>query len=386
MIITHNYYIDFLKSFDVFLRNILDDSETTFLSSQNLQRIENNFGSKTVLTHKLYGDESYEYPNAMIDIQDIKPFDNVIPISQHLRPNNNSLDTFYIASNKTKNTNIFVETRLMLIDLNIKINVETSADLLNYYHIILNKLPVNFTFVDYNFGMFINLDEIGTEDQWDLSDDMYNIFKFSNNTLRDYESWSTVFTDQPMFELQSISKTEDKENMKYSVNISMLCTFRIPYKINYETPQEIKRIIVSIDTNEVVNIPEDLYPVLIDNDLNEFNKIQKGLFLDQKEDIEFLEDKINIFIDSEVFNDLKNNQDKKIMLFWKINDKSYNIPLNPELKDILLSEDKLNTIQVINKDIVSNINEIKLLNDSEFIDPENSGYNPRIYTLLYITP
>jgi hypothetical protein len=269
MILTHNYYIDFLKSLNSFIYKRFLASEAIFASSQPIQKIEYNISSKTITTYQLYGKESYEYPNVMIDLLDIRGDNGVSSISRNAYGLISTMNTFELTYNETKKQSIFVELKRYLINFNIRINVETAADMLNYYHVISNNIPLNFTFVDYKFNYFIDISWIFNQLNWHEDNNIINFIKDSHVINIDEASayhYYSLHETQPEFEFTSITKEEDKENMKYAVNINCIAAIFIPFILYTDSWRRIDRIIIHTDLTGYKETP-----ILLDIDTNVFN-------------------------------------------------------------------------------------------------------------------
>ena len=268
MIVTHNYYIDFLKSFNAFLSKRFLSPEVTALSSQPIQKIEYNISSKTITTYQLYGNESFEYPNIIIDLLDIRADEGISSISRNAYGLIPSLSTFELTYNETKNESILLEVKRYFLNFNIRVNLESSGDLINYYHIISNNVPFNFTFIDYKFNYFIDISNIFNNLNWHEDDNIINLIKDNRSINTDETSsyhYYSLFETQPEFEFTSITKEEDKENMKYAININCVAAINIPYILYTRSNIRIDRIIISTDLNSYNETP-----ILLDMDAKIF--------------------------------------------------------------------------------------------------------------------
>jgi len=299
MIVTHNYYVDFLKSFNIFLKKVFNPLLSK--TGQDIQKIEYNIGSNTLLKYNLYGNESYEYPNIIIDLTDVRGDEGVSGIKNNIYGLINNINTVYLCDNMTKNEYIKCDLKKYILNFNIQINVETAADLLNYYHLVVNRIPINFTFVDYSFFYSVEVTEFVKN--WDfINDDIYNIFLFPDPTERDKNQYFSYIEIQPEFEFTSITKSEDKENMKYSINLNVLASVLLPSFLYGNAFQYFDRVIFDISTTDDIQ-----WPILIDtNNIFESNKIKKGINI-QKEN--FILKNNNIEIDLSSYNIILNQND-----------------------------------------------------------------------------
>jgi len=264
MVITHNYYIDFLKSFNAFLSKRFLSPDVITLSSQPIQKIEYNISSKTITTYQLYGNESYEYPNIIIDLLDVRVDEGISAIARNAYGLVPTYNTYELCYNETHNNSILLEVKRYFLNFNIRVNLETSGDMINYYHVITNNIPMNFTFVDYKFNYFIDISWLFNSLNWHEDNKIINLIK-DNHVINIDEASSyhyySLFETQPEFEFTSITKEEDKENMKYAININCIAAINIPFILYTQNFYRIDRVIISTDLN---GYKEN--PILLDMD------------------------------------------------------------------------------------------------------------------------
>jgi len=314
MIKSHNYYIDILKSFNSFLFKVFDSES---LGTKAIQNIEYNIGSKTLLKHKLYGNESFNYPTAIVDLQDIRGSEGVSTISRNVDGLIPSCESALLSDNLNKDENIYIETQRYILNLNVQINVESNADMFNFYHIVTNNIPINFTFVDYSYYYFIDVTEFVSD--WDFTkDDIFNVIKMPDQTERDKTKYFSLLTAQPQLEVQSISKTEDKENNRYSIVFSVLLATQIPIKIYSNFKTRIDRIVIDIDNSND-------YPILMDT-FDKYSRVKKGIILN-KSDFKTIQIESE---ESEESNESETSDDQNICY-------KYRLEIDDDLSDSLLS-------------------------------------------------
>jgi len=278
---THNYYIDILKAFNAFLFKVFDPNA---LGSKTIQKIEYNIGSKTLLKHKLYGNETYEYPNAIIDLQDIRVAEGVSTIARNINGLIFSPESSLLCDNLNKNERVYVETQRYILNLNVQINVESNADMFNFYHIITNNIPMNYTFVDYIYYYFIDVTDYVRE--WDfINNDIFNVIKMPDPTERDKEKYFSLLSVQPQLEIQSVTKYEDKENNRYYITFSILIATQIPVKLYGNIYNRVDRIVIDINSDKYDN-----YPVLIDITFDKYKNVKKAIILNRNDFKELTEE------------------------------------------------------------------------------------------------
>ena len=387
---THNYYLDYLKAFNGFLLKMFNRNLSY---SRPIQKIEYNIGSKTVLSHKLYNNEQFEYPNIIVNLNDIRPDDEGIhPISKNVYGLFQNHNTAMPCVNYTKNEKIYVETRRFILNFDLTINVETNSDLFNYLHVIMNNYPINFTFIDYSFNYFIDITDIAKK--WDIAtDNIQMILIDKNNEIKTLEKSidkeeTRIFTlveVQPEIEIDAVSKNIDKENMKYSLNLNILTTANVPMFIYHQDRVRIDRIVVDIDFNENPLIKQNNYPILFEvSDYQEFSDdeniydtkfIRKSLLLNN---IEINNDKIILQKDANI--ELKDNNYFLLKIIVDY--------LNPDSNSIEIPF-KSNEIKNVNNELFINLDDSndKITKLKEFLTSNNlltSDENNLSFKSLYI--
>jgi len=280
-----NVYGDFLRSFKVFLDKI---------TRHSLNKIEWNYGSKTLEYHYMMnGHESFEYPVALVEIQDIQPVDGVGAIARNPRLNPNfSNHNVEIAGNSTKLETIVLDKRWVNLMFNVTINTEDVAMLLNYHDLFIGNLPMNFMFYDYKYYAYIEVTDAVRH--WDFeNDDIENVFTMLDKTFRyepdvhynesnedffetqerDRFAGRDDYTDlegrryfamvqfEPIMKLTSVQKIIDKEMMHQQLVMSFEARMEIPNLLLFHKGIEIESIEVVIDT---VSRNHQEFPILID--------------------------------------------------------------------------------------------------------------------------
>ncbi len=297
-----NVYGDFLKSFKVFLDRV---------TRNTLNKIEWNYGAKPLeYYYMMNGHESFEFPVAMIDIQDIQPVDGVSPIARNPGMNPNySTHNIIIAENKTREQTITLDKRWVNLLFTVTINTEDISMLLNYHDLFVGQLPMNFMFYDYKYYNYIEVTDF-TKD-WDYTnDEIENVFQRMDPTFRyhpdnvyqetnedffvsqdrdrilgddaypDLEGlrYFAMVQSEPILKLTSISKQTDKEQQQHSLTLNFEAQIEIPNLLIVQQEYTIESIELVIDT---VSRNHQEYPILIDipeNFLTNKN-ISRGILL-----------------------------------------------------------------------------------------------------------
>jgi len=297
-----NVYGDFLRSFKVFLDRI---------TRHSLNKIEWNYGSKTLeYYYMMNGHESFEYPVALVDIQDIQPVDGVGPIARNPYLHSNiSNHQVTIAENTTRNEKIYLDKRWINLVFTVTVNTEDVASMLNYHDLFLGNLPMNFMFYDYSFYNYIEVTDFTRS--WDFENDsIENVFlmldksyryepdvhynesneNFKTTQERDRQAgrdpyptlegrrYFAMVHSEPILRMTSITKQTDKESNQHSIIINFEAQIEVPNVVLWHKDYQIESIEVVIDT--VARQPQ-VYPILIDmpeNFLTNKN-ISRGILL-----------------------------------------------------------------------------------------------------------
>lgn len=297
-----NVYGDFLRSFKVFLDRVTRNS---------LNKIEWNYGSKTLeYNYMMNGHESFEYPIALIDIQDIQPVDGVGAIARNPRLNPNfSPHNVEIAHNNDLNQTILLDKRWVNLMFTVTINTEDVASLLNYHDLIIGNLPLNFMFYDYSYYAYIEITELIRG--WDYENEsIENVFLMYDKTYQynptvgykevneeffesgtrnriegrdlnstlEGERYFAMVKFQPIIKLTSVQKQTDKEQNMHSLTCNFEARMEIPNLLMHHQKYDFESIELVIDT---VSEHHQEYPILSDipeNFLTNKN-ISRGILL-----------------------------------------------------------------------------------------------------------
>ncbi len=312
-----NSYGDALRGFKVFLDKI---------TRNTLEKIEWNYGSKVLeYYYMMNGHESFEYPNALVEITDILPVDGVSPIARNAGMRvNRSPHQLVISENYSKTQTVVLDKRWVNLTFTVQINTEDMTSLLNYHDLFMGTCPMNFYFFDYKYYTYVevtpfvehwdfNNDDIINvsirppniphDDQGDHIDSTYRYepdkhykeanpnehFKTINrdreagrdiDTVREgYRYFSTVELE-PILKVQSIQKQIDKENQKYNLMLNFEMQMEIPNLLIGTIDYLVESIELVIDTANKTGIAHE-YPLLTDmEDSFLINKnIERGIII-----------------------------------------------------------------------------------------------------------
>jgi len=286
-----NIYGDFLRSFKVFLDRV---------TGNTLNKIEWNYGAKPLeYYYMMNGHESFEYPVALIDIQDLQPVDGVGPIARNAGMQIHfSAHQQLLSENKTRLEKITLDKRWINMIFTVTINTEDVTALLNYHDLFITTMPLNFMFYDYKYYTYIEVTPFVVD--WDFTnDDIENVFIRMDPTfrytadrhynesihpnfetqerdriagrdmdpIREGERYFSQVKFEPILKIQSVTKQTDKENQQHSLTISFEAQLEIPNLLILEKEFLIEAIEVVIDTDKEMGIAHD-YPILIDIEEN----------------------------------------------------------------------------------------------------------------------
>ena len=140
----YNYYLDYLKSFKAFI-------------GQNFPQIKHyqfNYADKAYLNYKLYSEHVKEYPMCMVNITDITTDDNKA-FFRHIG-NKYNIDTAQLlASNHTTRDSVIMDFKWVTIQTQVRINLYSVADLLDYHNQLISAFPKAFMFYSYKYNAYI---------------------------------------------------------------------------------------------------------------------------------------------------------------------------------------------------------------------------------------
>ncbi len=312
-----NSYGDSLRAFKLFADRI---------TRNTLTKLEWNYSSKVLEYYYLQnGHESFEYPNALIEIQDIQPVDGVSSIMRNAGMNmNQSPHQQVIAENYTKTETVVLDKRWVNLTFTMQVNTEDMASLLNYYDLFMGTCPMNFYFYDYKYYSYIEVTPFVEHWNFDI-DNIVNVsirpadipqnsqgehidstYRYEPDTLykeaNPNEHFQSITRDrvagddidvnlegyryfsmvelEPILKLQSIQKNIDKDNQKYALIMNFEMQMEIPNLLVGTIDYIIESIELVIDTANKTGIAHE-YPLLTDmEDSFMINKnIERGIIL-----------------------------------------------------------------------------------------------------------
>ncbi len=279
-----NIYGDFLRSFKVFLDKV---------THQTLTKIEWNYGAKPLEYYYMQNHESFEYPTAIVEIQDIQPLNGVSSLARSSGMRiMSSVHQILACENKTLEQKVVLDKRWVNLMFTVTINTEDVTTMLNYHDLFLNHIPYNFLFYDYTF--WGQLEVTNFVQDWDFdNDDTENVFLQLDPTyrytadqryneavdpafhtserdreagrdldvVREGERYFSMIKYKPILKLNSITKQTDKESQQHSITMSFEAQIELPNVLLWIKEYTIESIEIVIDT---VSKHNQLQPILID--------------------------------------------------------------------------------------------------------------------------
>jgi hypothetical protein len=268
----------------------------------------------------MYENESFEYPTALVEIQDIQPLNGVSYMNRTSGMRiMNSVHQILVAENNTKEQKIIMDKRWINVMFTVTINTEDVTSLLNYHDLFLNFMPTNFLFYDYAYWGSLEVTDFVRD--WDFdNDDITNVFVQLDPTYRypsgdhyneapdpafqteerdrvaakdpypvlEGERYFGKVRYEPILKLNSITKQTDKENTQHSLTLNFEAQIELPNVLLKVQEFTIESIEIVIDTVTPWN---QVQPILIDIPDN---------FLTNKN----IQREIGLFSDAFVFPDL----------------------------------------------------------------------------------
>lgn len=321
----HNYYVDFLKSFKKFISNTYGDATESIVDGVptvgGIKHFEFNYASKSLLHYKLYKHINFEYPTCVINITDIQSMDN----SFASRFNGNVFTSEIaqtVAWNKISGEAIKVDFKWATLLMNIRINFETGADVLNYYDRLMH-LPSNFMFYSYKYGSFLDVSHL-IENGVGNPDDFEELYLKMEPTSSTLKYWA-YYETEPLFKVNNKQKNIVNDNNEFYINLDMEVQLKIPSVVGniLHQKQLVKNLeIVIANTFNIDN------PILIDTNeiyIDNKNKLNKVFVLDIN-DFEQIEIDGKHITRLKIPIDYKSNFENKIVSLYMCSDVTNNIP------------------------------------------------------------
>jgi len=264
----YSYHLDFLKSFKRFVAGAFP----------NIKHYQFNYSDKAFLNYKLYQDHVHEYPLCIINLTDISTDDNK-DFFRYVGNKYNPDTTQVVATNHTKQDSILIDFKWVTMQIQVKINLFSTADLLNYHNQLISAFPKNMMFYSYAYNALIHIDNYTKS--WDVSDDTEGVTYRSNNQL--IEAFS-LYHIEPIFKLTNVTKNREVTD-ETSLDIGIEVRLKVPNTIGNKTiDNRILNGIQIVMNNQTID--KDL-PILIDmnNDIysDRAGKLKRSYLLYQSD-------------------------------------------------------------------------------------------------------
>lgn len=248
----HNYYIDFLKSFKSFVAKRFP----------NINHYQFNIADKSYLNYKLYKKHVHEFPNCHINLNDIRITDDTNHAFFRMIANKFNDDTTqHICNNNSRQESILLDFKWVNLQLDVKINVETAAEVFNYNNVIISNFPQNYMFYDYKYNAYIDLEDVSKE--WEVTDDLENVvYKASDGEVKKY----ALYSNEPIFKITNSTLQKSVEgsvnNLGDGITVSFDIQLKVPNIIGKAGSggNKIEGIEITINSGNY----DDSMPILID--------------------------------------------------------------------------------------------------------------------------
>ena len=253
-----NYYVDFLKSFKAFIAKVFP----------NINHYQFNYSDKSYLVYKMYKKHVTEFPNCHINLMDIRITDDVNRAFFRAIANKfNDNTTQHICNNNTLQESVLLDFKWVNLQIDVRINVETGAEIFNYNNMLLSCFPQNYMFYDYKYNAYIDLEDVSTN--WKVTDDLENVvYRAVDGNVKKY----ALYKNEPIFKItnSSINKTVEGsvQNVGDGITISFDVQLKVPNIIgkNNGGGNTVQGIEIILNMEEYADMP-----ILIDMNNNVYS-------------------------------------------------------------------------------------------------------------------
>lgn len=262
----YSFYLDYLKSFKAFIASVFP----------GIEHYQFNYADKAYLNYKLYDEHVQEYPMCIINLTDITTEDNK-DFFRYIGMKYSTDTLALLASNHTQQSSVIMDFKWVTIQTQVRINLASTAELLDYHNQLISAFPKSFMFYSYRYNSYIPIDDYVTG--WDPADDTEGLYY---RAIDDTVQPVAVYNIEPLFRVNSITKNKVVGD-DISLDISLEVRLKVP---NYIGSKSIDnrivngiQVIVDMGTNNTDN------PILIDmnNDIysDRKGKLVRGYLLTQ---------------------------------------------------------------------------------------------------------
>lgn len=265
----YTYYFDFLKSFKKFLTSTFPD----------IKHYQFNYADKAFLNYKLYQQHVQEFPMCMINLTDISVEDNR-DFFRYIGAQFSQTTIQPIATNHTKKDSILMDFKWVTLTVDIKINLKSKADLLEYHNLAISNFPKNMMFYSYKYYALIKVNDY--INGWEVTDDTEGLqYRSVNSDIEGFAQYEI----EPIFKVNGITKNGTIDQGT-SLDVQVEIRLKVPNVIGNKTLDD--RIVKGIQILGNVITGSNEIPILIDmnNDIySDRTSKCKREYIIQKDDI-----------------------------------------------------------------------------------------------------
>ena len=261
----HNFYINFFNYLKQFLKYTVVGGFDSRFDTKKLLRIKEfsfSYGSKTMSTSNVQGEETFEYPICSIVVNDMRPVDSVRTISRQILKDrfDSPQENVFIAENEDKKEVLNTSLTQNLLSVSATIEFEDSTDIINYSNMLFNTVPLNFTVYTPKYSNYINVTDMVSN--WESTDDYNGLLIRPSNTYLNKDYVYAEIVTAPTVELSAASQMVDKTSMNYTLNLEMIWHLFQPVGITKHKFYTFEEIEVDINTSTNAGLIDNTLPLL----------------------------------------------------------------------------------------------------------------------------
>ena len=155
----------------------------------------------------------------------------------------------------------------MNIQIDVKINVETGAEVFNYNHVLISNFPQNYMFYDYKYNAYIDLEDVSKN--WEVTDVLENVvYRAVDGNVKKY----ALYSNEPIFKIINTSINKTVEGSVQNVGDGLTISFDVQLKVpniigkNKDTSRALEGIEIILNTGDYTDMP-----ILIDMNNNVYS-------------------------------------------------------------------------------------------------------------------
>jgi hypothetical protein len=219
----HNVYSDLLLGLSRFINNRV-------LHGRPIEHFQLNIGDSGL---QLDYEPGYSLPACIINLENIRPYNNHPYIFQHRSGNKHNIPVLY---NNDKEITLWIQEEQFELNVNLLINCSNHMQALDIQHQLLSYLPVQKYMHFYEFFCFLEADDF-LINKWlfDINNDTIDNLFIKQNKYTDTVDYSFGLKIQPLLRFNDItiqmSPDTNQETFQVSTSIEYLMT--IPVYLHY---------------------------------------------------------------------------------------------------------------------------------------------------------